>query len=136
MQVRHDAIDEPGRSVARRSRAEGLSTRAVFNGMLAALLVALALALAAASGLGFNAHAHGSRANGANGANGANRGNLGNLAVDASQDCSARYAALLDLAELARRDGKSSEVVVRGLSERGGAMSVCLPAGRSDPTPQ
>lgn len=127
MRVRHDAIDEPGRSVARRSRVEGLSTRAVFNGMLAALLVALALALAAASGLGFNAHAHGSRANGAN---------LGNLAVDASQDCSARYAALLDLAELARRDGKSSEVVVRGLSERGGAMSVCLPAGRSDPTPQ
>jgi hypothetical protein len=42
-------------------------------------------------------------------------------------DCSARYAALLDLAELARRDGKSSEVVVRGLSERGGAMSDCLP---------
>jgi hypothetical protein len=48
---------------------------------------------------------------------------------DASQDCSTRYAALLDLAELARRDGKSSEVVVRGLSDKGGAMSGCLAAG-------
>ncbi|WP_244146654.1 hypothetical protein [Paraburkholderia sp. BCC1876] len=47
--------------------------------------------------------------------------------IQTSQDCSARYAALLDLAELARRDGKSSEVVVRGLSDRAGAMSACLP---------
>ncbi|MFM0592557.1 hypothetical protein [Paraburkholderia dilworthii] len=50
-----------------------------------------------------------------------------------SQDCSARYAALLDLAELARRDGKSSEVVVRGLSDRAGAMSACLPTVRTNP---
>jgi len=53
-----------------------------------------------------------------------------------ARDCSARYAALLDLAELARRDGKSSEVVVRGLSEQGGAMSECLPAARGGPVPQ
>lgn len=46
-----------------------------------------------------------------------------------SRDCSARYAALLDLAELVRRDGKSSEVVVRGLSNKGGAMSGCVPRG-------
>ncbi|NPT58840.1 hypothetical protein GNZ13_30855 [Paraburkholderia sp. 5N] len=52
-------------------------------------------------------------------------------AVESQQDCSAKYAALLDLAELARRDGKSSEVVVRGLSDGGGAMSECLPTGRN-----
>jgi len=49
----------------------------------------------------------------------------------ASQDCSARYAALLDLAELARRDGQSADVIVRGLSGQGGAMSACLPAGHA-----
>jgi hypothetical protein len=54
----------------------------------------------------------------------------GNPAASAAKDCSARYAALLDLAELARRDGKSSEVVVRGLSEHNGAMSACLPVSR------
>ncbi|MBC8725653.1 hypothetical protein F6X37_30055 [Paraburkholderia sp. 31.1] len=53
----------------------------------------------------------------------------------AASDCSARYAALLDLAELARRDGKSSEVVVRGLSQQNGAMSECIPAGRVRPAP-
>ncbi|RKE38187.1 hypothetical protein B0G76_4484 [Paraburkholderia sp. BL23I1N1] len=52
-------------------------------------------------------------------------------AIEPQQDCSAKYTALLDLAELARRDGKSSEVVVRGLSDRGGALSECLPVGRS-----
>ncbi|MFL9865491.1 hypothetical protein PQR67_15050 [Paraburkholderia fungorum] len=51
-------------------------------------------------------------------------------AIERQQDCSAKYAALLDLAELARRDGKSSEVVVRGLSDRGGVMNGCLPAGK------
>ncbi|WP_227749296.1 hypothetical protein [Paraburkholderia atlantica] len=56
--------------------------------------------------------------------------------TSASRDCSARYAAMLDLAELARRDGKSSEVVVRGLSEKNGAMSECLPAGRVRPASQ
>jgi hypothetical protein len=57
-------------------------------------------------------------------------------AASAASDCSVRYAALLDLAELARRDGKSSEVVVRGLSEQNGAMSECLSAGRIRPAPQ
>ncbi|MFM0156957.1 hypothetical protein [Paraburkholderia sediminicola] len=52
-------------------------------------------------------------------------------AIEPGQDCSAKYAALLDLAELARRDGKSSEVVMRGLSDSGGAMSECLPIGRN-----
>ncbi|CAB3807302.1 hypothetical protein [Paraburkholderia caffeinilytica] len=50
--------------------------------------------------------------------------------IESESDCSAKYAALLDLAELARRDGKSSEVVMRGLSDRGGAMRECLPTGR------
>ncbi|MGF6374310.1 hypothetical protein OKW40_007126 [Paraburkholderia sp. RAU6.4a] len=58
-----------------------------------------------------------------------------NPAAGAASDCSARYAALLDLAELARRDGKSSEVVVRGLSQQNGAMSECIPAGRVRPAP-
>ncbi|WP_241495987.1 hypothetical protein [Paraburkholderia monticola] len=56
-------------------------------------------------------------------------------AASAAKDCSARYAALLDLAELARRDGKSSEVVVRGLSEQNGAMSACLPVSRARAAP-
>ncbi|RKT21216.1 hypothetical protein B0G69_4592 [Paraburkholderia sp. RAU2J] len=118
MRVRHDAIDEQPRSVARRSRAEVLSTPAVFKGLLAALIVALGLTAAASE---FIADAHGLRANDP---------------PEASQDCSARYAALLDLAELARRDGKSSEIVVRGLSGHAGAMSACLPASRSEPVPQ
>lgn len=42
-----------------------------------------------------------------------------------SADCPARYAALLDLAELARRDGTSSEVVMHGLNNGDGAMSAC-----------
>lgn len=46
---------------------------------------------------------------------------------EAAQDCSARYAAVLDLAELVRREGKSSQVVVRGLSDRRGALNKCLP---------
>jgi hypothetical protein len=58
-----------------------------------------------------------------------------NPAASAAKDCSARYAALLDLAELARRDGKSSEVVVRGLSEQNGAMSACLPVSRGRVAP-
>ncbi|MCC8404032.1 hypothetical protein LJ655_19460 [Paraburkholderia sp. MMS20-SJTN17] len=59
-----------------------------------------------------------------------------NPAARSARDCSARYAALLDLAELARRDGKSSEVVVRGLSARNGAMSACLLQDRGTPAPQ
>ncbi|CAH2790043.1 MAG: hypothetical protein PPHEINF_3170 [uncultured Paraburkholderia sp.] len=49
-------------------------------------------------------------------------------AMVASTNCAARYAALLDLAELARRDGTSSDVVMRGLttgSGARGAMSEC-----------
>ena len=55
------------------------------------------------------------------------RANQANQTGDDSRDCSSRYAALLDLAELARRDGKSSGVVMRGLSGQHGAMSECLP---------
>ena len=55
------------------------------------------------------------------------RANQANQNGDDSRDCSSRYAALLDLAELARRGGKSSGVVVRGLSDQHGAMSECLP---------
>ncbi|WP_244438889.1 hypothetical protein [Paraburkholderia dilworthii] len=40
-------------------------------------------------------------------------------------NCPARYAALLDLAELARRDGTASDVVMRGLSNGEGAMNAC-----------
>ena len=46
-------------------------------------------------------------------------------AMVASTNCTARYAALLDLAELARRDGTASDVVMRGLSTRSGALSEC-----------
>lgn len=55
-----------------------------------------------------------------------------NQPQDASRDCSAHYAALLDLAELARREGKSSGVVVRGLSDRRGALSGCLRGYHTD----
>jgi hypothetical protein len=82
-------------------------------GVLAALIVALRGA-AAMSGL--FTHVHGLHAD---------------REPEASQDCSARYAALLDLAELARRDGKSSGIVVLGLSDMHGAMNECLPISRS-----
>ena len=118
MRVHCDAIDEQGRAVAHRAHVEAISTSAAFKGLLAALIVALGLTAGASE---FIADTYGLHANDA---------------AEASQDCSARYAALLDLAELARRDGKSSEIVVRGLSEHGGAMSACLLAGRSEPVPQ
>ncbi|MGF6288981.1 hypothetical protein OKW34_000548 [Paraburkholderia youngii] len=66
----------------------------------------------------------------------ANDDRRANPAASVTRDCSARYAALLDLAELARRDGKSSEVVVRGLRQQNGAMSECLPAGWVRPAPR
>ncbi|WP_254906043.1 hypothetical protein [Paraburkholderia youngii] len=69
-------------------------------------------------------------------ANDANDDRRANPAASVTRDCSARYAALLDLAELARRDGKSSEVVVRGLRQQNGAMSECLPAGWVRPAPR
>jgi hypothetical protein len=117
MRVHRDAIDEQGRGVAHRAHVAALPTPAVFKGLLAALIVALGLTAAVSE---FIANPHVLRANDP---------------AEASQDCSARYAALLDLAELARRDGKSSEIVVRGLSEHGGAMSACLQAGGSEPVP-
>ena len=78
-------------------------------GVLAALIVALC---AAAAMSGFFTHASALRAA---------------RKPQPAQDCSARYAAVLDLAELARREGKSSQVVVRGLSDRRGALNKCLP---------
>ncbi|MGF6731888.1 hypothetical protein OKW50_004033 [Paraburkholderia youngii] len=66
----------------------------------------------------------------------ANDDRRANPAASVTRDCSSRYAALLDLAELARRDGKSSEVVVRGLRQQNGAMSECLPAGWVRPAPR
>jgi hypothetical protein len=121
MQMRRGGSDQHSSAVKRRSRVEASSTRDVSRNVLAALIVGLALTAAAS---GFIAYANGPHASRAN------------REVDASQDCSARYAALLDLAELARRDGKSSEIVVRGLSERGGALSVCLPTSRGEPPPR
>jgi hypothetical protein len=122
LRTRRDERNGKGKGTVRRARCETPSRRMVRKAVgLAALIVAAGLM--AATGV-LIASAHGPRANRAN------------RVTEASQDCSARYAALLDLAELARRDGKSSEVVVRGLSERGGALSGCLPAGRGSHTVQ
>jgi len=55
--------------------------------------------------------------------------------IAAPTNCPARYAALLDLAELARRDGTSSDVVMRGLSNGGGAMNGCPRMSFSGRTP-
>jgi hypothetical protein len=118
MRVRRDVVGERDSQVMRRSRAGAWSPGGFVKGGLVAFVIALGL-MAAVNGL--ITHAPGARAN---------------PMFEVSQDCSARYAALLDLAELARRDGKSSEIVVRGLSERGGAMSACLPAGHGEPAPQ
>lgn len=107
-----DAIREHSRDVARRSHFAALPMWTVCTAGALAAIVAAAASTAAMSG--FITPANGPRAD---------------RVSEASQDCSARYAALLDLAELARRDGKSSEVVVRGLSERGGALSGCLQMG-------
>lgn len=114
--LRREPVDEQRSDAASASRFDVSSKRPVCKaGALAALIVAAGFAVAMS---GLVTHAHDSRAN---------------RAVGAAQDCSARYAALLDLAELARRDGKSSEVVMRGLSDRGGAMSGCLSMDRSVP---
>jgi hypothetical protein len=60
----------------------------------------------------------------------ANAGSVdGERAGDSPQRCAAQYAAMLDLAELARRDGKSAAIVVRGLSEGGGVMRECFADG-------
>jgi hypothetical protein len=98
--------------MARRSSFEAPSIRTFCKaGALATIVVAAGLAIAMSRFM-TNADVRGEH-----------------RAIESSHDCSARYAALLDLAELARRDGKSAEVVVRGLSDRRGAMSECLPTG-------
>jgi hypothetical protein len=103
-----------GTAQAARSTFNAVRTRTLCKaGALAMVIVAAGVAIAVGESV-INTESHSVR-----------------RAVEPQQDCSAKYAALLDLAELARRDGKSSEVVVRGLSERGGAMSDCLPAGRN-----
>ena len=111
--------------------APALRLRAIYRTaslltLAAAMASAVAWALAASgvmSGAGFSRGYL---------ADSASRADTANLPGDASGDCFARYAALLDLAELARRDGKSSGVVVRGLSDRRGAMSGCLPVDRAE----
>ena len=117
MRVRRAVFETQGSNAsdaARRSRCAAAPLRVVYKaGVLAAFIVALS---GAAAMSGFFTHAYGLHAD---------------HEPEASQDCSARYAALLDLAELARRDGKSSEVVVRGLSDTRGAMNECLPISRS-----
>lgn len=120
VRFRRDASDEQRGGAARRSRFEAsLKRRASTTILLMVLVVAASLSAVMMSGLVTQAH-----------------GLAANSAAAASHDCSARYAALLDLAELARRDGKSSEVVVRGLSDRAGAMSECLPVRHAAQTPQ
>jgi hypothetical protein len=116
-----DAIDgttrAPQHSMAHRTPLETSPRRAVCKvAVFATVVIAMLLAINAFVAAADDLHADHTSA--------------------APRDCSARYAALLDLAELARRDGKSSEVVVRGLSEQGGAMSECLPVGRGGPVPR
>ncbi|CAE6716705.1 hypothetical protein R69927_04882 [Paraburkholderia domus] len=104
-------MSEQGRAKAVRSRFNAVRTRTLCKvSALATMIVAAGVAIAVGEGI-TNIETH-----------------AVHRAIEPAQDCSAKYAALLDLAELARRDGKSSEVVVRGLSDRGGAMSGCLRA--------
>lgn len=106
--VREEAGERSG-GHSPRSRVRTLRARKLRRaGAVMAMLVAGALGVVTGSGIAKHAVA-------------------AQPATNSSQQCSARYAALLDLAELARRDGKSSEVVVRGLSDRGGVMSDCFP---------
>ena len=43
----------------------------------------------------------------------------------ASQQCASKYGELLDIARLARRDGKSSGVMVRELTVMSGRLDAC-----------
>lgn len=91
-----------------RDAAEDTGTRKA--GAWVTIIVAAALAIAAQR---FAAHADESREL---------------RALAGATNCPARYAALLDLAELARRDGTYPDVVMRGLGNNGGvrsAMSEC-----------
>lgn len=107
-------MSEQGSAKAVRSRFNAVRTRTIYKvGALATVIVATGVAIAVGEGI-TKTETH-----------------VVHRAIEPGQDCSAKYAALLDLAELARRDGKSSEVVVRGLSDRGGAMSGCLPTGKN-----
>ncbi|HZZ06284.1 hypothetical protein [Paraburkholderia sp.] len=107
-------ISGQGRAQTVRSRFNAVRTRRLYKvAVLATMIVATGVAIAVGESV-TNTETH-----------------VVHRAIESGQDCSAKYAALLDLAELARRDGKSSEVVVRGLSDRDGAMSECLPIGRN-----
>ena len=46
--------------------------------------------------------------------------------VGASQQCAKKYGELFDIAHLARRDGKSSDVMVRALTVMSGRLDECL----------
>ncbi|MFL9860732.1 hypothetical protein PQR72_34200 [Paraburkholderia madseniana] len=103
---------EQGSAHPLRPRFNAVRTRTLWKvGVLATMIVAIGMAIAVGEGVASTETPAVHRA------------------IEPEQDCSAKYAALLDLAELARRDGKSSEVVMRGLSDRGGAMGDCLPTG-------
>jgi len=103
---------EKGSAQTLRPRFNAVCTRTLCKvGVLATMIVAIGMAIAVGEGVASTETPAVHRA------------------IEPEQDCSAKYAALLDLAELARRDGKSSEVVMRGLSDRGGAMGDCLPTG-------
>ncbi|CAE6787685.1 hypothetical protein R75461_04577 [Paraburkholderia nemoris] len=103
-------MSEQGSAQPVRPRFDAVRTRTLCKfGALATMIVATGIAIAVGEGIASTETPAVHRA------------------IESGQDCSAKYAALLDLAELARRDGKSSEVVMRGLSERGGAMGDCLP---------
>jgi len=85
----------------RHDASEDTGTRKA--GAWVTILVAAALAIAAQR---FAAHADESREL---------------RAMVEATNCPARYAALLDLAELARRDGRYPDVLMRGLGDNGGA---------------
>ncbi|CAE6785082.1 hypothetical protein R69746_04469 [Paraburkholderia aspalathi] len=105
-------MSEEGSARTLRPRFNAIRTRTLCKvGALATMIVATGIAIAVGEGIASTETPAVHRA------------------IESGQDCSAKYAALLDLAELARRDGKSSEVVMRGLSDRGGAMGDCLPTG-------
>jgi hypothetical protein len=46
--------------------------------------------------------------------------------IGASQQCAKKVGELFDIAHLARRDGKSSDVMVRELSVMSGRLNECL----------
>jgi hypothetical protein len=46
--------------------------------------------------------------------------------VGPSQQCAKKYGELFDLAQLAKRDGKSSDVMVRELTVMSGRLNECL----------